>query len=241
MLAFFVALYIYNVSRPFLSIAYLGSNIIVFGNSGTITGLEVCFQNRVVDRLWLGEITIINDGNRVLKRDDIPSKDPLSITLTGNAVLLGEPEILQRSRHACGFDLRTCSENSILFQFEYMDVGDRCVVRLLHDGGPDTEVKLTGSIKGGVPRRRTRHSRVRKTVATMATLISLGVSILTIVVVFLILWRFGVSKGWVIGLSHGLAVYTAIALCLLVSLPRLQSIAQRRLRFRIRRARGLEG
>ena len=50
----------------------------------------------------------------------------------------------------------------MLVEFDYMDPGDRCAVRILHSGDDQTQVRLQGRVIGGdVVRRKRKRSRGR--------------------------------------------------------------------------------
>ena len=116
--------------------------------------ITVNYAERVVGQVTTTRVWFLNKGKRPLKRDDIPTNDPLSIEILNPKDVQTEVEILdfavlKVSKQSSNFYLiPSQSKRTLKLDFDYVDSQEGVLFEIQHTGLTKCELKLNGVILG---------------------------------------------------------------------------------------------
>jgi hypothetical protein len=120
--------------------------------------LQIAFKGERVDRVSSTFIWFWNEGRKPIRRDDIPTTQPLVLRIrdgTANPTIL-DFAVLRMSRTAVNFQAAKQNDTSLLLTFDFLDFNDGAVLEVQHIGGPLSLPEITGVVLGapdGIRRR----------------------------------------------------------------------------------------
>jgi len=199
-------------------ISYDFNTAILYSGAHGISGLTAHLQGQNVDRLAASIVELKNDGKESLTDTIIPTLDRLRIVLPDQVSLLDHPELVEQSLESCGFRCaRNPSSETVLVEFDYMDPGDRCAVRILHSGDDQTQVRLQGRVIGGdVVRRKRKRSRGRLLWGFYAILGSLVLAVPVTMRVISLLDNSGIDHPSIVAISASGATLISVTIGLTI-------------------------
>ncbi len=152
----FLAIFFYikgkKVKLPYYAIR---SHNIVRDLVSRIDSLEMLYAGERIENLTATKIAFWNAGNDTIKREDIPDKAPLTVTVKKGYKIL-EAKILHFIEEANQFSIPISEDKShISIYFEYLDKNQGVIIQLLHTGKSKQDIEINGKIKGfGIPKRK---------------------------------------------------------------------------------------
>ncbi|MDP3120927.1 MAG: hypothetical protein Q8N01_10965 [Sulfuricurvum sp.] len=109
--------------------------------------VEILFDGKRVNKLTRTNLIIWNDGNEVLRGDDIVEKDPLLILFDDGEIL--SYEVIKSNNLANSFDISRNGDSllSLKFTFDYLNPKDGVCLGIIHTS-QERFPQIIGSIKG---------------------------------------------------------------------------------------------
>lgn len=133
-------------SGPSLNYQFTGQRIVGKSLDPLPSEVTISFKGNAVDHLSKSEIILWNSGPDALRRNDIPSTDPLRLDFSQATIL--QTEITAQVRESSKVEMLLSSDRKpIVIEFEFLDKGDGALLTLWHDG-VDTTPKFNGVIIG---------------------------------------------------------------------------------------------
>ncbi len=110
----------------------------------------VSYNGQVVDRVTSTLVWFWNAGRRPIRREDIPSTQPLEIRLVddGDTLEILDTAVRKVSRKPIGFTIEKCGAQAVSVLFDFLDEGDGAAIEILHTGSSDTDAHFSGVILG---------------------------------------------------------------------------------------------
>lgn len=137
--------------RPYFQTA---TTVLVEANGNHPADLTFTYQGLPQTRITVTKVAFWNAGREVINALDMTEADPLRIEF-GNATVL-DAKVIKFSAESCRFCVSKAGLSEVRVVFDYVDSNDYAVIQVVHTGGIDTQIDMTGKIKGS-PRIR-RHT-----------------------------------------------------------------------------------
>jgi hypothetical protein len=119
--------------------------------------IKVLYNDKEVSQVTTTKIWFWNNGKRPLKREDIPLKDPLRITIENkklDEIIILDYNIIKISKESLNFNLLSGIKlNELILDFDYLDYKDGGGFEIQHTGNRESQIKLEGVILG--PKKET--------------------------------------------------------------------------------------
>jgi hypothetical protein len=143
-----VAVYFYFVPRTRNRLLYKTSGVRLIGDHGQLPPeVTVRYWKEPVQMLSNSTIIIWNGGDVTLDGSAITGDDPLRLVFGEDTTVLNA-EVLKVSRNVIHFSAQNpASRNCVLLTFDFLDIRDGAVIRVLHTG-KRLHAALIGTIKG---------------------------------------------------------------------------------------------
>ena len=117
-----------------LSLTYEMKSVnLLKNNHHNIDGLNITYNGAEYSNLSLTNIVLWNNGNKVIRRSDIASDDPLKVFTNDSSQIL-EKKILKVNQSLNKIQVIKDTENEITFDFEYLEPKNGMVLQILHTG-----------------------------------------------------------------------------------------------------------
>lgn len=140
----FLAFYFYFKGRREKNLVYVCSSILVVSRQ-LPADVSVSFKGDQVNILFISRVSIWNQGNEPIRKEDISPKDPLIITFRGRILSL---QGIESSRHAIGSQVTVVGENEVVVTFDFLDKNDGVSFSVLTDCDESEETTVGGTIIG---------------------------------------------------------------------------------------------
>lgn len=113
-----------------------------------IDGLQISYHNNPIKNLAVTRVYLWNAGRDVIRKNDIPSTDPISFFVQGS--LVGHPKLeFYGLRNRNQFELRHGEhKDRFIVDFSYIDFRDLCRIEFFHTFSDDQKVAVSGSVIG---------------------------------------------------------------------------------------------
>jgi hypothetical protein len=129
-------------------LSYILKTVEVAKKQEEIPRLKISYEDKPVEILSSSEVAIFNDGSRVIHGSDISRRDPLRI-ITSKDFRVFDPTFSYIRNKANDFSLEEIEEGNVIsISFDYMNSGDGCIIKFLHDGATSDDISVAGSLKG---------------------------------------------------------------------------------------------
>lgn len=142
---FLIALLSIKTKTKILSVYSKRTEIIRAGKS-QIQGLEVKYENRIIENLYSSNITIWNSGNEIIKKEDIVKNCQLAVkTIANNGDIL-DAYIVGKTEKTNEFSIIYQDETKVVIDFDYVEPKDGFSLQVIHTGncGLACDIKIMG-------------------------------------------------------------------------------------------------
>jgi len=124
------------------------SSSVIYNKKKIIEGLEMTYNGDMIDNITASQVLFWNNGNEIIRFQDISSSDPVRIKVDKTVKILNV-KVLPSNLPPESFTVELNEdENVVLIKFDALERGQGAVMQILHTGLPSTEVRLLGSIRG---------------------------------------------------------------------------------------------
>ena len=135
-----------RIGRPHF---LLRTKRLISEKSSEIEGLEIKYNNSVVTQLSSTIVYIWNCGNEVIRKSDIPSRNPFKIKVRDEYNILSA-EIIKVNKETNNFSLvKNNEENELKVDFEYIGKNQGVAIMIIHTGDSSDDVILSGETMQG--------------------------------------------------------------------------------------------
>jgi multisubunit Na+/H+ antiporter MnhG subunit len=113
-------------------------------------GLEILYKGAKIQNLTVTKILFWNEGSETIDKQDLTNADPLRITVDDGYIIL-DYRIISCNNEASKFNcVLSEDKSSLLIEFDYIDRNQGLVVQVVHTGINQSDIWVTGVIKGAV-------------------------------------------------------------------------------------------
>ena len=135
---------------------------LIRGISTKLKGLNLLYNGEEVTNISVTTLIFWNNGDRTIDRNDVPTSDPMRIAAASGVRLL-HTSVIGSNNPPSEFALRSdSSQQSVKFDFEYLDKAQGAVIQVVHDGLDSSALKLVGTVKGAQPTLRRSIAKVSR-------------------------------------------------------------------------------
>lgn len=145
--AFAFAIYTRLVDKKKKEFTYFENSYrIIQKGKSSIPQLQLTYDSRNIEDLFITKYAIWNSGNEVINKNDIVVEKPLKITSLGDDTVILNTKIIVESEETNKFIIDDEQESFSTINFDYVDSGDGIVIQIIHTG---EYLEFDGKIKGG--------------------------------------------------------------------------------------------
>lgn len=125
------------------------TNTLIYNQKKSFEKINVFYEEKPIENLYVSKIAIWNSGNRVLKESDFVKDNFLEIALGDNCSIL-ESNIITKTEESNSFKLTKTDDREIIVNFDYAEKNDGIVLQMIHTGIKN-DINLSCKIVGGKP------------------------------------------------------------------------------------------
>jgi hypothetical protein len=114
----------------------------------SIDNLSIKYNDEDVKSLTLTQISFWNDGRDTIKSDDVAKSDTLKVKLNDECKVYSA-KLTKTQKETNEISIET-ENNQVYIMFSYLDYSDGAILDIYHSGNPSDEVKIVGTIIGGL-------------------------------------------------------------------------------------------
>jgi hypothetical protein len=140
--------------------------------AGAPSDIDIFYKGERVDQVSSFMVWIWNAGRRPIKSDDIPTSQPITLSVdpAANFRIL-DVAVRKVSRESIRFAARKQSETVAAIDFEFLDYQDGALIEIQHTGTRNARLNISGVILGAPKGIRDSHpSRILDAVASFPPL-----------------------------------------------------------------------
>jgi hypothetical protein len=134
-----------KIKKPFyskVSINLLKRELKRIGN------IEVKYLNQSIEDFTITKIAIWNGGHDTINKSNVPENSSLRIAAQEDSIIYGA-EMLYQTDQSNGFNVfHDKINNAVQIDFDYMDINQGCIIKVLHSGISSDNLELIGKVKG---------------------------------------------------------------------------------------------
>lgn len=121
--------------------------------SNKLDNFELLYYGKRVENLTITKIAFWNDGNEVIRGQDIAPADPLKVTV-GNKFKIFNAKILEGTAKKENQFKIIKNDESITISFDFISQNEGAILEVVHSGLSSKDINITGTIIGvGKPRQ----------------------------------------------------------------------------------------
>lgn len=146
-IALIVGYFFYSKGKPNKNLKTHSENFLIIDRSKADSPeqIEILFLGNKIESLYKTLIYFWNDGNQIIKADDLKTIDRLKISTNENAKILSV-EIVKCTRDVINFYLAKDGEDYQV-NFDYLDPTDGVLIEVLHTGNSEN-LFFSGTVMG---------------------------------------------------------------------------------------------
>lgn len=143
-----------KIKEPYWAVR---NSIIIEGFSNNINGLDIKYNNNIVEYLSIARIAFWNNGKETLDARDVATANPIKLVVSkGNNILDIKPIVANNPSSMFNVAIDPSSQSASI-SFDYLDQGQGAVFQIVHTGTTSKDIDIVGDIKGAKI-----HKRIRK-------------------------------------------------------------------------------
>tara|TARA_R110001583_G_scaffold173430_1_gene327472 strand:+ start:149 stop:838 length:690 start_codon:yes stop_codon:yes gene_type:complete len=180
---------------------YIADTATIASSINGESDLKVLWKNEAIENVKSTKVVIWNGGTKYLDRNSISQSKPISISISHDGKILSS-KILKTSRASLEFEVtneKDKDNQNVIIAFvadEALEKNDGLLIEILHTGGDDSELSVTGRVKG-VPDGFESDSIVAFELIEKKTFIKVSIAVLIILCMIASLFN----------LYHGINLY----------------------------------
>ena len=120
---------------------------LIHSNISTIKNVEIRYKGNLLKNLSLTKIAFWNSGQEPIRREDLVSSKPLTISMPEEGIIYGFEIEFENAINNLNIIKR--DDNSILFDFDFLDFRDGFVLSVYHSNISNKNIVMHGKIIGG--------------------------------------------------------------------------------------------
>lgn len=145
LITFFAQRFYRKEREPCFDIASV--NIIKETKSG-INDLEIKYKRTNITNFTITQIYFWNDGKQSIRKEDIPSGNPIKIKIKNDYKILSYEQTADKTEN--NFRITSSSDRKALnLKFDFIEKDDGILVRLYHTGLSDDDIEIIGNVIDG--------------------------------------------------------------------------------------------
>lgn len=122
------------------------TNRLVNNNLSRLNKIEIKYNGAIVTNLSVSKIALWNAGKESIRRIDIASSDPISISTKEN-IILYDYEIVY-AKPVNNITIEKKDEKAVNVAFEFLDLYDGIVLNIYHSGDNSSSIIINGTLIG---------------------------------------------------------------------------------------------
>lgn len=149
LISFIIGVTLPIMQRKKKQLAYsLSTTELVNDKLSKVDGLDVTFKGVGVDQLSVTSVSIVNNGNEIIKKDDFHDDHELKICVSDDKCELIDAKVTKQSSDTVGCEV-SIKNNEIFVHFKIFEKKDCVSVNIYHTGSENSEFKIEGKIIAG--------------------------------------------------------------------------------------------
>lgn len=154
-ISFVLAIVFYIKSKKSKKPYYMLNSInLIKSQLKQLDGILIKYKDDIVENLTVTELTFWNAGKETIDKTDIPETAPLTIKTKDTDITIYGAEVVSMSDISNKMEVvqtKFVTEEQVdefVVSYDYLDIGQKGVVKILHSGTSDNNLVISGKIKG---------------------------------------------------------------------------------------------